>query len=185
MIGDTANAISTDLDVALVTPGWAPRVLDEEVVLSGFVAIADSEDTVVKLGSAAGTSDNTTGVTLEGHLVGLNGNGDGLLGNGGLEGSAGLVSRDIVEGFNANVTSSFHVFVAGAGNTVSGGIRIRVLGDHRGLLGVLESVVHETTVATGVDGRALDELLLREGDEVAGGNEVSTLEGSGGGESPA
>ena len=45
--------------------------------------------------------------------------------------------------------------------------------------------VHQTTIAAGVDLGALNELLLREGDEVAGGNEVSTLEGSGGGESPA
>merc|ERR1712039_787334 len=119
------------------------------------------------------------------HLVSLDGNGDGLLGNGGLEGSTGSVSGDIVEASDGDSATFFHALVASAGSTSSRGVRIGILGDHRGLLSVLESVVHETTIATGVDGGALDELLLREGNEVAGGNEVSTLQGTGGGESPA
>ena len=52
-------------------------------------------------------------------------------------------------------------------------------------LDVFESVVHETTVATLVNFVAVDELLLGEGLEFAGGKEFSTLDGTGGGESPA
>jgi hypothetical protein len=85
LISDTANTVSTNLDVSFVTPGWAPRVLDEEVILTVLGTIADSKDTVVKLGTARGASDNTLGVTLEGHLVSLNGNRDGLLSNGSLQ----------------------------------------------------------------------------------------------------
>merc|ERR1712039_421585 len=119
------------------------------------------------------------------HLVSLDGNGDGLLGNGGLEGSTGSVSRDIVEASDGDSATFFHALVASAGSTSSRGVRISFLGDHRGLLSVLESVVHETTIAAGVDGGALDELFLREGNEVSGSEEVSTLERTGGGESPA
>jgi hypothetical protein len=56
-------------------------------------------------------------------------------------------------------------------------------------LGVLESVLLETTVATVVTpleaGGAVNELLLGERDEATGGEEVSTFEGTSGGESPA
>jgi hypothetical protein len=175
----------SDLDVTFITPRWSPRVLDKEVVGTVFGSVTNSEDTVVESGTASGSSDNTTGVTLEGHLVSLDGNRDGLLGNGSLQSGTGFVSGDIVEGFDGDSTSLFHGLVASAGDTLSRGIRIGLLSNHRGLLSILESVVHETTIATGVDGGALDELLLREGDEAAGGKEVSTFEGTGGGESPA
>ena len=184
-MGDTTDVGGTDLDVAGLTPGSAPRVLDEEVLLTVLSAIADGEDTVVKLGSAGGTSDDTTGVALEGHSVGLDGNRDGLLGNGGLEGSSGSVGGDIVVGGDGNLTTGFHGLVAGSGNARSGGVRIGGLLNQGGGLGILESVVHQTTIAARVDGGALDELFLGEGDKVASGNEVSTLQRSGGGEGPA
>ena len=185
LLGDTADVGGSDLDVAGLTPGGAPGVLDEEVLLTVLSAIADSEDTVVKLGSAGGTSDNTTGVALEGHSVGLDGDRDGLFGNGGLEGSTRLIGGDIVESSDGNGTAFFHGLIASSGSASSRGVRIGVLSDHGGLLGILESVVHQTTIATRVDGGALDELLLREGDEVASGNLMSTLHGSSGGEGPA
>ena len=167
MLSDTTDVSLADLNVAINTPGWAPRVLDEEVVLTIFGTIANSKNTVVKSGSAGGSSDDTTGVALEGNLVGLDGDRDGLLGNGGLKGSTGFVRGDILEAGDRDGTTLLHALVARAGNTVAGGIRIGILSDHRGLLGILESIVHETTIATRVDGGALDELLLREGNEAS------------------
>ena len=84
-MGDTAHVGLTDLNITGLTPGGAPRVLDEEVVFTILSTIADGEDTVVELGTAGGASDDTTGVALEGHSVSLDGDGDGLLGNGGLQ----------------------------------------------------------------------------------------------------
>ena len=56
---DTASVLNTDLDVSFGSPRWSPGVLDEEVVLSVFGSISDSEDTVVELGSASRGGDNT------------------------------------------------------------------------------------------------------------------------------
>ena len=53
------------------------------------------------------------------------------------------------------------------------------------LLGVDESVRLPSTVASVGLGVAVNELLLGEGEEVSGGEEVGTFDGSGGGESPA
>jgi len=49
---------------------------------------------------------------------------------------------------------------------------------------VLEGVVHETSVASVVSlgNRAIDEVLLREGDESSGGEEVASFNGSSCGE---
>ena len=49
---DTANVVGTDLDVTLVSPAWAPGVLDEEVLLSTLSTVSDGKDTVVELGTA-------------------------------------------------------------------------------------------------------------------------------------
>ena len=52
---DAASARTTsksELDVALVTPGGAPRVLDEPVAEAVLETVADSEDSVVELGAA-------------------------------------------------------------------------------------------------------------------------------------
>lgn len=50
------------------------------------------------------------------------------------------------------------------------------------LLDELESVIHETTVAALVDLVAVHELLLRKRDELAGLEEVGTLDSTSGGE---
>ena len=76
---NTTNVVLSNSNVTLVTPSSSPRVLDEEVVLSVKGTISDGEDTVVEVGSTSG-GDDTTGVGLEGELIGFNGNGDWLLG---------------------------------------------------------------------------------------------------------
>ena len=87
---DTASTLAVDdleLDVTLITPGRAPRVLNLVVRSAILNAVTDCEDTVIKLGAAAsGSLEDTALVALEGTLVSLDGDGDGSLGDGSLEG---------------------------------------------------------------------------------------------------
>jgi len=177
LVGNTALG-EGHLDVTLVTPAGTPGVLDENVVSSLFGTVANSEDTVVKSGSASGF-DDTTGVHLEGRLIGFNGNGDWSLGNGSLE----LGSRwgDIFERFD--LTNTLAGFVLAG--TLLGLVSIFGFKHEWGFLDVLEGVVHETTIAALVNLVAVNELLLGEGLELSGLLEHSTFNGTGGGESPA
>jgi len=85
---DAAHAVTVndgDTDVALFTPGGSPRVLN--LVVRGAIGVsaeADSEDAVVKIGATVG-GDDAASVPLEDLLVGLDGDRDGALGDGGLE----------------------------------------------------------------------------------------------------
>jgi hypothetical protein len=121
---------------------------------------------------------------LEALLVSLNSNGNWALG----DGSSKLV-----------LIVLWNVLVAGDGNNLLGLLGLVAGSVHSSVwvvrLGVetavgddvLESVVHETTVAALVSegARAVNELLLREGDEVSSGDSVSSLNGTSGGEGPA
>jgi len=187
LVSDTADTILSDLDVSLITPGWAPRVLDEEVVLAILSTITDSEDTVVKLGTAGGASNDTTGVALEGHLVGLNGDGDWALSNGSLQ-LGGRLGGNIRERFNGDNTLGFGIraLLVPWEKGSSGNVFVVRLKHDRVGLGISESRVHETTIAALILlGIAVNELLLREGNEFASSDEMGTLEGSSGGERPA
>ena len=87
MLLDTANTFArfdTDLDVSSISPGGTPRVLDKVVILASFSAESDSENTVIKLGTTSGSSDDSSLVRLEGSLVSLDGYGDRSLNEGGL-----------------------------------------------------------------------------------------------------
>jgi len=146
--------------------------------LTGIGTVSDGEDTVVELLSTSG-GDDTTGVSLEGELVGLNGDGDWSLVEGSLELGSGW--GDIGETGNFTNTRGFDVRAGTVGTSVwVGGLELEWVG-----LDIFESVVHKTTVATLINFVAIDELLLGEGLEFAGGKEFSTLDGTGGGESPA
>jgi len=180
---DSADVLggSGDLDESLVSPGGTPGVLDEEVVNTVLGSVSDGEDTVVEVGSASG-GDDSTGVHLEGELVGLDGNGDGSEVEGGLElgdGSGGHVLE------SSDLTDTLGLVVSAG--SLGGLVGVVTLGLERVGLGVLESEVHESTVATVVTVGlgAVNELLLGERGELAGGNELSTLDGTGGGEGPA
>ncbi len=82
---DSAHAVTIDdgdADVTLLAPVGAPRVLNLVVGCSiGVDTIADSQDTMVKLGATV-SGDNTTSVSLEDLLVGLNGDRDGAFSDG-------------------------------------------------------------------------------------------------------
>ena len=79
--------VSAHEDVTLVTPGGAPRVLDDVVVLRVLATITNSQNTVIELsGRALGLVVDTRFVELEGSVRSIDGNRDGTNGgNGSLE----------------------------------------------------------------------------------------------------
>ena len=177
---DTEAVNGSDLDVALISPGSSPGVSNEVVFLAVLGSVSDSGDGVIELGSASGGVEDTGLVLLEDGSVGLNSHGDWLLGNGGLKlvnglGWGGLVRLDI------NLTG----VLGGLASSSSSGVGVVVLEVLGVLFGVDESVGLPSTVASVGLGVAINELLLGEGEEVSGGEEVGTFDGSGGGESPA
>ena len=103
---DTADTGSSfnggDHDVTLISPSWSPGVSNDVVRLSVLVSISDSGDSVIELGSASGGVKNTTGVTLESHLVGFDGNRDWSLGDGSEE-LGSRVGLDGVDVRNVNL----------------------------------------------------------------------------------
>ena len=183
---DTADTIAIDdseLDVALVTPGGVPGVLNEPVVQAGggVSAPADGEDGVVKIGAALGAVEDTTAVGLEDVLVGLDGDGKGLGGEGGLH-LADVRGSD--EAVFAHVDGGSRCLVIGArwNGTSSRDIGVDGLQFGLGGLPVLEGLVLPATVATVVGSGAGNELLLGEGLKLASVDLVDTLEGTSGGE---
>ncbi len=178
---DTGTFLNTDSNVTLITPPGVPRVLNEVVVNTVEGTVADSEDGVVKVDTTGSTGDDTSLVVLEDRSVGLNGDGNGLLVEGGLELGGGLFG-DEGEGFSTNTAS----IGSSLARTVSAGVLVvRLVGEMVGL-SVSVSVFLPATVATEVTvGGAINELLLGERDELASGNEVSTLKTTSGGEGPA
>ena len=81
--------VTSHFDVSLITPFFAPGVLDQPVVLAGLSisSVADSQNTVIQiLGAAVGLGVHAFAVELEGGLGGVDGDGDGSNGGeGGLE----------------------------------------------------------------------------------------------------
>ena len=180
---DTADTLSFDggdLDVSLVSPGSTPGVSDEIIILSVLGSISDGSNCVVELGSAEGGVQNTGFVLLEDGFVGLNGHGNWLLGNGGLELSNRL-GWDGLVGLDSDPSGVLGI-LAGSGSSGIGVVVFEVLGS---LLSVDEGVGLPSTVASIRCGVAVNELLLGEGAEYTGSNEVGTFDGSSGGESPA
>ena len=49
---DTTDVVCSNLDIPIITPRGRPGVLDEEIVNTVLGTITDSEDTVVKTGTA-------------------------------------------------------------------------------------------------------------------------------------
>jgi hypothetical protein len=175
----------------LVTPARTPGVLDLVVVSTVEGSVTNSQDTVVKVGSA-GTSEHTGLVELEGSLVSLDGNRDGLLVKGRHQSSIGV-------GGNISVGDRSDLSILGAGSLVAGAsllggsrdIRIvSLVADTTVLLDPVEGIVHPSTVATHVGSTvaevvAVNKVLLREGLQHTILVLVSTLKSTSGGERPA
>lgn len=176
------GVLNGKFDVSVVTPGCTPGVLNEPVFGSVIRSPSDAKDTVVEVDTAGGSGEDSTGVLLEGSLVGLNGDGDWSLFELGLE-CISIVLSDISVGSDLegssdggvacwSVSSSRNVWVLGFGwNGVA--------------LGPGEGLVHETSIASHVLEDTVvtgDEFLLGVGFEVSSGNEVGSLKSTGGGE---
>jgi hypothetical protein len=179
---DTGSIDGSELDVAINTPGGAPGVLDEPVVLSVLVTVADGEDGVVECGSASFGVEDTGGVGLEDVGVSLDRDGDGLSSKGSLEGGNG-VGADLVGAGDLDLgVGIFSIVRAG---TVLGSVGVGSLAR-----GVVRFVVAEgkglvSTVATEACMDTVDELLLGDGEEISGLDPPLTFEGTSGGEAPA
>jgi len=189
---DTADTLTIDdgeLDVALVTPGGVPGVLDEPVVLTVLSAVADGEDGVIEAGATLGGAHDAGLVGLEDQLVGLNGDGKRLLVETGAHLADGVRGDGVVVADGDSGGAGGVVSTSGLVSGGAGGVRVDGLELGLGaILVVLVSFLLKSTVASQVavlEVGAINELLLGEGEELTSGNLVSTLEGSGGGEGPA
>ena len=139
---------------------------------------------MVKSCSALGAIEDTARVGLEDVLVGLNGDSKGLNSKGGLH-LADVAGGD--ETIVGDVDGSSAAFVISASRLGAVARDVWVDGLELSLGGfpVLEGLVLPATTAAVVGGRAGNELLLREGLELASLDEVLTLEGTSGRERPA
>jgi len=190
---DTADtgAVTSDgeTDVTLFTPDGVPGVLDEPVFLTVLGAVADGEDGVIEVGATGSRVEDTAGVSLPGGSVGLNEDGEGLLGESGLHlgDVAGEDGGDLLVS-DAGAGDGGLARLGGGGR--SGGVAVGSLGIGGVSAGVvLHGGCGPSTVATvgavvSTVG-AINELLLGEGLELSGSDAVSAFESSNGGESPA
>lgn len=173
---------SLESEVAILTPGAIPGVLYEPVFGTVFFAHTNEENTVVKVDTARGLSDDTSLVKLELSTGSINSNRDGSLGKESLK-------LSWVVGRNVRVGSSLNNTVNGklAATERPSSVRVIRLKIDSGILGIIKSAVHKTTHATEVTVGlgAVNKLLFRKRDKITGSNLVGSFEGSSGGERPA
>jgi len=178
---DAALVLALDhADVALLSPGGSPAVLNNPVFLGARDRVADSQDTMVELSSASSRED-TARVELEGALVSLNGDRDGGQGNSGDQ-SRLRALLNILEGFVlANGLASLLAGLV-SGNIGVVALRADTIGGDPS-----EGVVHQTAIASLVAraASAVNQHLFREGRQLLVLDEHGTLERAGSGESPA
>ena len=163
-----------------------PGVLHDPVLGAVLFTVTDDEGGVVEVGSAGRRVEDSTGVLLEDSSVSFDEDGGWLLGDGGLH-LGNVVGGDVGVGGDSN-RGCLGCGVGAAlvdGVVWVGGLFLSLV-----LLPVAEGLVLPATAAAVVAeagglGGAVDELLLREGEESAGLDEVGALESSGGGEGPA
>jgi len=143
--------------------------------LSSLGTVSNKGDSVVKVSSASRAVEDTRGVKLEDSFVGLNGDRDWLLGKSSLGlGGASWGGVNVVADID---TSVFESIVHAA--SISGSVWVKISGDGRVVLVVVESSLLETSIATEVQvssSSTVNELLLRELEKVSGGDVVSSLQ---------
>jgi len=162
--------VSEDSEETLFSPASTPGVLENPVVLAGGGAsVADDEDTVVE-GGAAEVLDDSTEVELHADSGGVDGDGNWSGGDGSLE-VGWAVGLDVGEALDGGDST-----LGGAG-LLFGFVWVVCLRFNFVGFGVLEGVVHETTLAAFVaeGAGAVDELLLGESGEGVSGNLISSF----------
>ena len=177
---DTGSLDGSDLDVSSLTPGSTPGVSDEVVVLARLGSVSNSGHGVIEVCSAGSGVENTGGISLEDEGIGLNGDGGWSGSDGSLKLGNG-VGLNVLVGLNGNLSGEGGVLAC----SIHGGVGVVLLEVFGLLLSILEGGILPSSIASIGGGVAVNELLLREGEEVSGGDEVSSLDGSSGGESPA
>lgn len=70
---DSFAGLHANLDIACVTPGGSPRVLDKVVLSPILRTVADGQDSMVELGATGRSSDDSRLVRLEGSFVSFDG----------------------------------------------------------------------------------------------------------------
>jgi len=184
--GGVGAGAAGEEDVAGQTPACAPGVLDDPVVLAVLSAVADGQDTVVELwvsATAAAGGHDSRGVQLPSSGGGINGDGDWLLNQGGLE-SNFVVHIDVAAAGDGGRGGASAL---GAG-AVGGGVWVSSLSAETLVLDDPgEGVLHQTSAAALVAGGlgAVNKLLLGERSELASLEEDGTFDGAGGGKRPA
>ena len=138
---------------------------------------------MIGAGSTLGVVEDSGAVLLEDSLVSLDGHGDWLLGNSSLHLGWG-VGEDIGVGTGGAGTDTSRLGCIVRASAILGGVFVGSL--CLSILGLeeVEGLVLPSSVATVVVGGAVDELLLTEREECAGGNLVGTFEGTSGRECP-
>ena len=82
--------MNTDSDISLFSPVGTPGVSDEIIFSTVFNTIANGEDGVVESYAASIVGNDTVKVVLEGVFSSVDGNGDGLKGDGSLKLGSGV-----------------------------------------------------------------------------------------------
>lgn len=142
--------------------------------------VADSEDSMIEF-STATSGDDTLAVELEDILISFNSNGDGSVDQSSLQRVSGVGSDELVS--TSNLNSLVLVVLAVTIFSSVGIVRF----EFKTILGsIFNSEVRPATVATFIlISVAINDLLFREGEELAVVDEVETFEDTGDGESPA
>jgi len=171
------SVLGGNVDVSFISPSWSPGVSDDVVFLSVLLSITNSGDGVIEGSSTGRGVHDTTGITLEGSGVGLNGNGSWSLSNS----SKKSRRRPSFDGVNSGNVSNWGSFLlAGSGVSGTRGVWVGGLGGLTVGLNVLHTVGLPTTIATSAFGIAGNKLLFREGNKVSGLDEVVSFNGASG-----
>ena len=185
-VGKTATShtasLSLNAEVTLLTPVGIPGVLDDPVLHASLSisVVTDGEDGVVDLLIAL-VNDSTL---VEMEDAGIENDGDGVHGNGVLEGLLIHLRKD-----NATSRLDNNLALVILAVLVSSVVGILLLSAETLVVDVVQSAPGPASVATLVlvlgDSGAIDQLLLRQGDQLTRVDEVSSLDGTSGREGPA
>lgn len=178
--------IASHLDVSLIAPGVAPRILNDIVVLSLLVgAETNGQHSMVEvLRVALRVEVNAFRVELERLLGCINGDGHRTDGCQSRLQFLLVALRDV----DKALIGGSRILGVVTARVVLAFVRIEFLSvDAAVVLNVLEGVVHETAIATvvSVNGRAINEVLFGQRNQDTGFAEVLGLKRTGRRERPA
>ena len=183
---DTASTIAVvklitggEVYVAFLTPAWAPGVLHNESFVATNSGVADSQHSVVQAITASAL-DDTRAVELEDVFISFDGDRDWRGNQGSLEG-IGVLGSDKVWA-TVGLDSNSLLELAGV---VFSSVWVGELEFETVVSSVGEGLNWITTIATVVVLVTVDDLLLREAEELALVDLVPSFQDTGGGESPA